>query len=144
VRARRRAARGSLPVLAALVLALPAVASDWPRYGGNDQLTNEVPAERAGGISVDTAARLRERWKATLDGRIVASPLFAEGVSVGGRPAGVVYVATGAGSAYALRVEDGSILWQRQLGTVHVSACGRGRGAARYGVSSTVTAGACT
>ena len=137
MRARRRAARGSLPVLAALALALPAGASDWPRYGGNDQLTNEVPAERAAGISVDTAARLSERWKATLDGRIVASPLFAEGVSVGGRPAGIVYVATGAGSVYALRVEDGSILWQRQLGAVDVSACGRGGGAARYGVSST-------
>jgi outer membrane protein assembly factor BamB len=106
-------------------------AADWPRYGGDDQLTNDVSAARAGGLSSETAARIVERWSAPLGGRFVASPLYAEDVSIGGQFEDLVYAATGTGAVVALRADDGTVLWKRDVsGTV--TTCG-----STYGISST-------
>lgn len=105
--------------------------ADWPRYGGSDELTNFVPAARAGGLSAETASGLVQRWSADVGGRFVASPLYAEGVSVGGSVEDVVIVATNSGTVAALRAADGSTLWRRQVSAT-VAACGF-----TYGISST-------
>ncbi|HZR91577.1 MAG TPA: PQQ-binding-like beta-propeller repeat protein [Gaiellaceae bacterium] len=123
---------------AALVLAAPAGAVDWPRFGGDAQLTNDVPTTRPGVIAAAVAPRLERRWTAALDGAIVASPLYADGVVVGGSARGVVYAATMAGSVYAVSALGGTVLWQRQLGTVDTGCEQEEPGvASTFGVVST-------
>lgn len=113
-----------------LVAPAPSEAIDWPRYGGDDLLTNHVPSARAAGLSSATAAQIVERWQVPLGGRFVASPLYAEGVSIDGKLENVVYAATGTGAVVALRSEDGRVLWRRNVsGTV--TTCG-----STYGISS--------
>jgi outer membrane protein assembly factor BamB len=117
--------------VAALTLAAPSLSGDWPRYGGNDRVTNNVPAARSAGISSTSVRDLEERWSAQIGGRFVASPLYAENVRVGTDVENVVYAATNAGTIAALRAEDGQLLWQRQVsGTVQTCE-------STYGVSST-------
>lgn len=118
--------------LAVAVAAPSASASDWARYGGDAQVTNDVPVATAQALGFDpsTAAALQQRWRTNLDGPIVASPLYldsSDGLS------GTIYVATNAGSLYALRATDGSLIWKRTFPTYSIDDddCGT------YGISST-------
>jgi outer membrane protein assembly factor BamB len=122
---------------AALVGAGSAPAGDWPHFGGDAQVTNDVPVEAAGTIDADDAARLHARWTAALDGAVIASPLYSEGAVPGARD-GVVYVATQAGSVYALSAADGTVLWERSLGTT-LSSCDEPQAGvdSTYGIVST-------
>ncbi|HKA03663.1 MAG TPA: hypothetical protein VKD67_05020, partial [Acidimicrobiales bacterium] len=102
----------SLIVLATATVS-PAGAADWPRYGGNDQLTNDVAAADSAGISSASAGGLIQRWTAKLDGKIYASPLYAEGVETTDGRENLAFAFTEAGSVFALRARDGSVVWQR-------------------------------
>ncbi|HEV2591100.1 MAG TPA: PQQ-binding-like beta-propeller repeat protein [Gaiellaceae bacterium] len=109
-----------------------ASAGDWSRYGGDAQVTNNVPNDVGHAVGIDAAHAdaLQQKWRRDLDGAIVASPLYLDGTE-GYRA--TVYVATEAGSVYALRARDGTVIWQRTFPT-YVSPdpdCGN------YGVSST-------
>ena len=123
--------------LACLVASAPAAAGshDWLRYGRDDQLTNDAPEFLAPRLGPASVPRLAPLWTAALDGAIVASPLYARGVDVGGRSRNLVFVATEGGSVYALRRHTGDVLWQRQLGTTGV--CEEEAPGGKYGVSST-------
>jgi outer membrane protein assembly factor BamB len=134
-----RIALSSLAVLAlAAAVAAAASAGDWPRYGGDAQLTNDVAAADSGPVDAADAVRLHVRWQASLDGAVIASPLFVEGQVVPGARGGVVYAATQAGSVYALDAETGAVLWQRSLGTV-LSSCDEPQAGVQstYGIVST-------
>src|SRR5438105_3956822 len=120
------AARMATALLATLFLAGGAAAAaprandgEWLAYGHDGRLDNAVvsPAFRP-----STVPSLRERWRAQLDGTVVASPLFA---------GGVLYVATQGGSVYALAAADGHLLWQQTTGIT--LACG----GFPFGISST-------
>ncbi|HST26189.1 MAG TPA: PQQ-binding-like beta-propeller repeat protein, partial [Gaiellaceae bacterium] len=128
-------------VVAALAFAASsASASDWAHFGGDAQVTNDVPTAAAPDYASagDAAANLQVRWKAGLDGAVIASPLYADGVTIDGGPVNVVYVATQSGSVFALDSSDGEILWQHQLGTV-IATCDEPQAgvASTYGVVST-------
>jgi outer membrane protein assembly factor BamB len=129
-----------VPVLAGVLVfaPTPAGAGDWPRFGGDAQLTNHVPSADAGDFLPSTASSLQVRWNTHLDGPVIASPLYADSVAIGNRLKNVVYVATQAGSVYALGAADGSVLWQRQLGTA-TSTCPEAQAGVTsvYGVAST-------
>ena len=101
----------------------------WLGYGHDTQLTNRVPSTSVTAASVN---RLHLRWKAQLDGWIVASPLSTR-VRVDGRSQQVVYATTEAGSVYAVSGETGDVLWRRAFGSVTTAQCGE------WGVSSTGT-----
>lgn len=105
--------------------AKPLADSSWTSFGHDDQLTNFTDAP---GFTVAAAKRLEEAWTATLDGPVVASPLVAS--IAGGGPA--VFVATEAGSVYALSAADGTLLWRRSFGSVEA-----GRGCGTWGITST-------
>src|SRR5437763_5758235 len=128
------ARRVAIAALATLVLAAGAAhgallrANDgpWLSYGHDAQLSNAVISPT---LRPSTAPGLAEQWRTTLDGLVVASPLYAE-PTVDGAPHGVVYAATEAGSIYALSAADGHVLWQRTTGTL--DACG-----GTFGISST-------
>jgi outer membrane protein assembly factor BamB len=121
-------ARAAIALLATLLLATSAAGKpaprgfandgEWLSYGHDDRLTNAVVSPT---LRPTTVPNLREQWWAELDGLVVASPLFADGV---------VYAATEGGSAYALDGADGHVLWRQQTGTA--SECG-----ITFGISST-------
>jgi outer membrane protein assembly factor BamB len=91
---------------------------DWLAYGHDSRLDNAVVSPT---LRPSTVPDLRERWRAQVDGTVVASPLVA---------GGVVYAATEAGSVYALATGDGHVLWQQTTGTI--AAC-----ETTFGISST-------
>src|SRR5215471_1173463 len=91
----------ALALLSAAVVAATASAGDWPRFGGDAQVTNDVPADASGPIEAATAGRVHARWTQTLDGAVIASPLYSSAAVPDARD-GVVYVATQAGTVYAL------------------------------------------
>jgi outer membrane protein assembly factor BamB len=93
--------------------------AQWLSYGHDAQLSNFV---RVSGLTTASARRLRVAWQQKLDGPIVASPLYARGA---------LFVETEAGSVYALRPGNGSVLWKRAFGAVAAHECGT------WGFSST-------
>jgi outer membrane protein assembly factor BamB len=95
----------------------------WTSYGYDNQLRNAVPSTL---LTLRTVPRLAPAWKAELDGPVYASPLSAR---VDGDQ--VAYVATEAGSVYALAVTSGEVLWRRELGTTTTGLCGT------WGITST-------
>jgi outer membrane protein assembly factor BamB len=93
-------------LVAALALVPAATAAEswvWLGYGHDTQLTNRVPSTS---VTAESVKRLHLRWKAQLDGWIVASPLSTR-VRVDGRSQQVVYATTEAGSVYAVSRETG-------------------------------------
>jgi outer membrane protein assembly factor BamB len=121
-------ARAAIALLASLLVATPAAGrpagrlpandGEWLSYGHDSRLTNAVVSPT---LRPTTVPNLHEQWHAELDGRVVASPLFSNGV---------VYAGTEAGSVYALDAADGHVLWQQQTGTAF--ECGT-----TFGISST-------
>jgi outer membrane protein assembly factor BamB len=121
-------ARVAIALLATLLVGTPAAGQptarvrandgEWTSYGYDNRLGNAVVSPT---LRPSTVPRLREQWRAQLDGLVVASPLFFDGI---------VYAATEAGSVYALGAADGRVLWQQTTGTVF--ACG-----ITFGISST-------
>jgi PQQ-like domain len=108
------------------------VRHDWRSYAGDRQLSNAATF----GLTVGAAGRLTERWRAQLDGPIVASALYARDISTPDGSRNLVYAATEAGSVYALAADSGEVVWQRRFGTVtpvplDESYCGT------WGISST-------
>jgi outer membrane protein assembly factor BamB len=101
----------------------------WLAYGHDDQLSNALVSRI---LDSRTVPRLAERWQTELDGLVTASPLYAEPL-VDGVRTGVVYVATEAGSVYALGARDGHVLWQEQGAAVVLDSCG----SFRFGISAT-------
>jgi outer membrane protein assembly factor BamB len=114
----------------ALFLAGSAGAADWTRYGGDAQLTNDVPlaTATAAGIDAATAPDLQQRWGVQVNGGLVASPLYLQGA---GASLSMIYVATESGEVAALNANTGALIWKRQLPTYETDDCGT------YGVSST-------
>ena len=111
---------------AALALAQPALAvenPDWLSYGHDNQLTNAAPSSA---LTPKSAPRLVRTWISKLDGPVYASPLATV---VDGRE--LVYAFTENGSVYALAASTGTIVWQRELGTVATADCGT------WGITST-------
>src|ERR687885_1423300 len=121
-------ARAAIALLASLLLATPAAGEpparvraddgEWLSYGHDNRLTNAVMSPT---LRPTTVPNLREEWRAPLDGRVIASPLFSNGA---------VYAGTAAGSVYALDAADGHVLWRRETGTA--LECGT-----TFGISST-------
>ena len=103
--------------------AAPAPDASWLAYGHDAQNTNYTPAARL----TARVTRFRLAWQAALDGGVTASPLAAPLPGVGL----VVFASTSAGNVYALK-SDGTVLWERALGTVVA-----GRGCGTYGINST-------
>src|ERR687887_1736523 len=123
-------ARVAIALLAPLLVPTPAAGKPAPRVqadegvclssGHDNRLTNAVVSPT---LRPTTVPNLHEQWRAQLDGLVVASPLFSDGV---------VYTATEAGSVYALDAADGHVAWQQRTGTA--LECGT-----TFGISSTGT-----
>ena len=100
-------------------------AGGWLSYGGDPQLTNQVP-----GIDGGRPA-FRQLWRTRLNGGLIAGPLASTDVVVGGKRRDAVFAATEHGHVYALDAATGRTLWTRSFGTFDTKAC------SVFGVSST-------
>ena len=117
------AAATVLLTFAAPAGAKPESDASWTSFGHDQQLTafTDAPAFTAQ-VKGFTLA-----WSAALSGAIVASPLAARTMAQGL----VVFAATEGGNVYAIG-DQGTVLWQKSIGTVSSNGnCGT------YGVSST-------
>lgn len=118
---------GVLVVLgAASTLIAPAAATasapfSWTTYGGDAARTNHNAAEVT--IGTGNVGTLAVQWSVPLDGPAMDEPAYAAGVDVDGTPTDVVYIATEHGEVLAVDAADGSVIWQRTLGTQTVPAC---------------------
>jgi outer membrane protein assembly factor BamB len=116
--------RGRLAVVililgAALGWAAPGAAAarvSWATYGFDEQRTGYNPSETA--IGAATASSLHVLWSADLGDVMIAQPVQAGGVSIGGSSIDVVYEGTEHGDFYALRGANGHVIWHRNLGSV--------------------------
>jgi outer membrane protein assembly factor BamB len=99
----------------AVLLAAPAAHADtsWLTYGFDSQRTGYNPQET--GITSANASQLRTLWSRNLGDVMIAQPVEAAGVKVGGVATNVVYEGTEHGILYALRASDGKTLWFRRL-----------------------------
>src|ERR1700675_2981108 len=88
----------------------------WTSYGYDHQLRNAVPSTL---LTLRTIPRVAPAGMAALDAPVYDSPHSAR---VDGEQ--LAYVATEAGSVYALAVTTGAVLWQRELGTTSTELCG--------------------
>jgi hypothetical protein len=101
----------------------PAPVGSWLAFGNDAQITGYTPAP----AFTSTVKSFKLAWQAKLDGGIMASPLAAP---VAGQGL-VVFATTAQGSVYAVK-PNGTVLWQRTLGTVvSDNNCGT------YGINST-------
>jgi outer membrane protein assembly factor BamB len=114
------AAKATRPTAKAQV---PAEPTAWTSYANDNQLRDSVFSKS---LTRKSVPRLSPLWTTKLDGPIYASPLS---LRVEGRQ--LLYVATEAGSVYALSAASGAIVWQRQLGTIDTDGCGT------WGITST-------
>ena len=95
----------------------------WTSYANDNQLRNSASSSS---LTRQSVPGLTSTWTATLDGAVFASPLAFR---VAGRQ--LLFVATEAGSVYALDASTGEAIWKRDLGTVTTADCGT------WGITST-------
>lgn len=104
-----------LAVLAAVAGAATADVS-WPTYGFDAQRTGYNGSETA--LGTGNAAGLRIRWRRNLGDVMIAQPVEAAGVTVGGTATDVIYEGTEHGLLWALNANTGAVIWEKNLGSV--------------------------
>jgi len=112
---------GLASALVLVALTAPAAAApsnaDWPTISFDIQRTGANTSETT--IGSDNASRLHQKWSFTTDGVIDTSPVVASDVQVGEGKRQIVYVGSEHGIFYALDAATGSLLWKRNLGSIH-------------------------
>jgi outer membrane protein assembly factor BamB len=96
-----------------------AAAVDWATYGYDAQRSGYNPNETV--IGVSNAASLHTVWSVDLGAVMIAQPVEAAGVPVNDVPTDVVYIGTEHGDFYALKAADGTVVWQKNLGSVQTN-----------------------
>jgi outer membrane protein assembly factor BamB len=89
---------------------------DWSTYGFDLQRSGSNANETV--LTPSTVANLQKKWSVDLGDVMIAQPVEAAGVDVSGTPTNLVYVGTEHGDFYAIDASDGSIVWQRNLGSM--------------------------
>src|SRR4051812_5249356 len=93
---------------------------DWPTYGFDLARSAFNPNETT--LTPATVPGLRLHWRADVGGGVmIAQPVVAAGVLVNGTRRTVVYEGTEHGDLFALDANDGTVLWNRNLGSVETT-----------------------
>lgn len=69
-------------------------------------------------VGPSNVGRIHELWSVKLGDVMIAQPVEAAGVDVGGIATNVIYEGTEHGDFYAIRAGDGHVIWHRNLGSV--------------------------
>jgi outer membrane protein assembly factor BamB len=131
-----RVGRSTLLIVAAatlLLAGLPTIATNASQRGGKatpyDVATYGYSALRTNNDALETTlgtsnvGSLQEAWSFDAGAVILTEPLYAAGVTINSVPTDVVYIGSEHGDLYALDAGDGTILWQRNVGTATQSNC---------------------
>ncbi|MDQ2728074.1 MAG: PQQ-like beta-propeller repeat protein, partial [Actinomycetota bacterium] len=95
-------ALGAMIASTALAFSTPAYASaTWPTY-------HATPDRQGADTNEGMLSPSTQAWRATLDGAVYGQPVVANNL---------IYVATENDTVYALSAHDGSVVWERSLGT---------------------------
>jgi outer membrane protein assembly factor BamB len=115
---------GALAVVVLLTLAaapagasdgrVPAAAVSWTTYGFDVQRTGNNPLETT--IGVANASSLHQLWSVDLGAVMIAQAVEAAGV--GATQQDLIYEGTEHGDFFAIDASDGSIVWQKNLGSI--------------------------
>ncbi|TAM87876.1 hypothetical protein EPN42_10395, partial [bacterium] len=88
---------------------------DWSTFGFDLARSGYNPKETT--IGASNVANLHQIWSLGFGGPLLAEPVLASGVSVNGSSQNVLYVGTQTGLFTAVNADNGSVLWQKHLGT---------------------------
>ncbi|TAM60406.1 hypothetical protein EPN52_05065, partial [bacterium] len=89
---------------------------DWSTFGFDLARSGYNPNETT--IGTSNVANLHQIWSLALGGTpIIAEPVLAQGVSIGGVSQNVLYVGTQGGLFSAVNADTGAVIWQKHLGT---------------------------
>src|SRR2546428_6656415 len=103
-------ARAAAVLLAALLAAGPAAATDWPAYAGGPRRLFFNPAETR--ITAANVAGLRTKWTFPTGAIVTGSPAVVTLDLPGEGRTAAAFIASWDGNLYALRVRDGTALWR--------------------------------
>jgi outer membrane protein assembly factor BamB len=109
----------------------------WSTFGFNVQRTGYNPSETS--ITAASAPNLHLLWNVNLGDFMIAQPVEAAGVNVGGVSTNVIYEGTEHGDFYALRARDGSQVWHRNLGSVQTTCSDMPDGVFGIGGAATIS-----
>ena len=93
---------------------------DWPTFGYDATRSGKNPSETT--LAATNVASLHTRWSYTTAGPIVAQPVVAANVDLGGTLADVLYVGDEAGGFYAVNATTGALVW-KQTFPVEQNSC---------------------
>ncbi|MDQ6816378.1 MAG: hypothetical protein M3018_03090, partial [Actinomycetota bacterium] len=96
-----------------------AAPASWLTYGFDLQRSGYNPSETS--IGPGNAAGIHKLWSMDLGAIMIAQPVEAAAVSVGGVRTNVVYEGTEHGDFYAIRASDGHQIWRKNLGSVQTT-----------------------
>ncbi len=88
---------------------------DWPAYAYDATRSGKNPNETI--VGRGNAGSLKLRWSFATSGAVVAQPVLAANVAVGGGVADVLYVGDESGTFYALNAASGAPVWNASFGT---------------------------
>ncbi len=91
----------------------------WLTYGFSARRTGYNSRESI--IGSGNAASLHELWSVDLGDVMIAQPVEAASVNIGGVATNVVYEGTEHGDFYAIRATDGVAIWHTNLGSVQTT-----------------------
>lgn len=95
-----------------IALSLPLAAADWPTFGGDHQRTGWARGETA--LNKDTVGGLRLLWKQSVKNEPLSLTALTAPIVADGK----VIVAGSSNNVYALSVEDGSVVWEKEFRTI--------------------------
>ncbi len=90
--------------------------TSWLTAGFNAERTDYNPMETA--IGPANAHRLHRLWSTNLGAVMIAQPVEAAGVKLHGVRTNLIYEGTEEGEFYAVKANNGHIVWQKNLGSL--------------------------
>ena len=90
-------------------------ADEWPTYGGS--LAREFSRAKDANLSVDDARKLVPLWRFQTGAVVTASPIIAHVNMPSGDRERLLFIPSWDGHLYALRPEDGSLVWSYRFKT---------------------------
>jgi polyvinyl alcohol dehydrogenase (cytochrome) len=100
-------------LVVALLAAVPTRASEWPAYAGGPRRLFFNAAETS--ITSANVAGLHVKWSFPTGAIVTASPAIVTLDLPGDGPTAVVLEPSWDGNLYALRLQDGTVLWRHEL-----------------------------
>ncbi len=98
------------------------MATDW-LTGFHDVSRSSFAADESI-LGASNVGSLALSWTTSVDGNVVAQPLFVHSISIAGQTRDVLVVGTGGNSIYTMDAGSGAVLWKKNFGSPEPSTYG--------------------